>query len=183
MIKQLTIHKAGIQDIDTLVQLSITTFRDAFGPANTKEDMDKYLAEEMSIEKLSAELNDKGNYFFMVSVHEKAVGYAKMLVADIPEELADTNPVEIERIYVLQAYHNKKIGAVLMDHCITFAVQDGYDILWLGVWEHNPKAIRFYERMGFELFGAHDFLLGNDMQTDVLMKKKLSGSDQITTTS
>ena len=70
-----------------------------------------------------------------------------------------------------------------MDHCITFAVQDGYDILWLGVWEHNPKAIRFYERMGFELFGAHVFLLGNDMQTDVLMKKKLSGSDQITTTS
>ena len=183
MIEQLTIHRAGVQNIDILAHLSITTFRDAFGMANTKEDMDKYLAEEMSEEKLSAELNDQSNYFFMVSNHERAVGYAKMRVAEIPEELVGTNPIEIERIYVLQAYHNKKIGAVLMNHCITFAEQGGYDILWLGVWEHNPKAIRFYERLGFELFGAHDFLLGNDMQTDVLMKKKLSGSDHITTTS
>ena len=183
MIGQLIIYRADIQDIDILTHLSISTFRDAFGQANTKEDMDKYLAEEMSREKLYAELNDKDNYFFMVSDHERVVGYAKMRVADIPEELAATNPIEVERIYVLQAYHNKKIGAVLMDHCITFAMHGGYDVLWLGVWEHNGGAIRFYERLGFELFGAHNFLLGNDMQTDVLMKKKLSGSDHITTTS
>jgi ribosomal protein S18 acetylase RimI-like enzyme len=90
-----------------------------------------------------------------------------------PEELKDRRPIEIERIYVLQQYHDKKAGAALMAHCMEYATNNGYNTIWLGVWEHNHRAISFYKRWGFELFGSHPFILGDDHQTDVLMKKEL----------
>ena len=82
--------------------------------------------------------------------------------------------IEIERIYVRKEYLGKKVGGLLMKKCLELAQQKGYTLVWLGVWEHNAKAIAFYEKWGFEKFGSHAFLLGNDLQTDWLMKKNLN---------
>ncbi|HXS38103.1 MAG TPA: GNAT family N-acetyltransferase [Flavipsychrobacter sp.] len=168
-----SIRLANINDVETLHNLSITTFRDTFAHANKKEYMDQYIAEAMSIEQLTKELNDEGNKFFLAYIHDNLVGYTKMRTIETPQELKDRNPIEIERIYVLKEYHNKKVGAALMDHCINYAINNNYDIIWLGVWEHNYKAVDFYKRWGFTLFGSHIFMLGPDAQTDVLMKKEL----------
>ena len=170
---KLIITQAGTRDAKILTQLSITTFRDAFGPVNKQEDMDKYIAEEMNIERLTAELNDKDNLFFLVWYNGVLVGYAKLRTAKTPEELKNCNPVEIERLYIQQAYQSKKVGAAIMSYCIDYAKSQKYDTIWLGVWEHNNRAIKFYEEWDFVLFGAHSFVLGNDEQTDVLMKKIL----------
>lgn len=169
--KKITIADAS--HAQALTELSIVTFRDAFGPFNKQEDMDKYVAEEMNVEKLGSELADGDNLFFLAWVDDEMAGYAKLRLYKEPEELANNKPIELERIYVLQKYHGKKTGSVLMSRCIAHATANNHDILWLGVWEHNYNAIRFYEQWGFKLFGSHPFVLGNDNQTDVLMKKKL----------
>lgn len=169
----ITVTQATVADAEALTALSITTFVDAFAADNLKEDMDKYIAEAMTVAKLSAELADADNKFFLLHYNNTLVGYAKMRTIEIPEKLKDRRPIELERIYVLQQYHSKKLGAALMDFCLSYACTNGYDVLWLGVWRNNHRAISFYKKYGFEFFGSHPFLLGNDLQTDELMMKLL----------
>ena len=171
--EKLSISIAGIADAEIITQLSKVTFLETFEKDNAKADMDKYLAEEMNLERLTEELRDPGNRFLLAWYEDTPVGYAKLRSTKIPAELAGTNPMEIERIYVLRDYHGKKAGATLMAHSIAHATEQGHDMVWLGVWEHNHKALNFYKQWGFELFGDHHFLLGDDLQTDVLMKKAL----------
>ncbi|MEZ4904515.1 MAG: GNAT family N-acetyltransferase [Spirosomataceae bacterium] len=87
--------------------------------------------------------------------------------------LEGANPVEIERFYIQKAYKGQRLGSTLMQACVDWAKKEGFDTLWLGVWEYNPKAINFYEKMGFHRFGTHTFTLGSDIQLDFLMKRTL----------
>jgi GNAT superfamily N-acetyltransferase len=169
----LTIKTATIADAPALTALGIRTFRDTFDPHNRKEDMDKYVAEQMNQTQITNELHDTRNIFFLVYDNGALTAYAKIRDTIIPDELKDSTPLEIERIYVLAEKHGTKTGAALMQHCIDYALSNHYDVIWLGVWEHNTKAVSFYNRWGFELFGSHPFILGDDHQTDVLMKKQL----------
>lgn len=168
-----TIRIATINDAALLTDLSVTTFRQTFGEANSPQDMDKYIVEEMNCSKLSDELLDKDNLFFFAIINDLPIGYAKIRAANHFPELKSSNPLEIERLYVLREYQGKKIGAALMAQCIEYAMSKHHDMLVLGVWEHNHKAIHFYQQWGFEVFGSHMFRLGDDEQTDILMKKKI----------
>ena len=169
----LVITIATPKDAALLTALSIDTFCETFAPYNKKEDMDKYISEEMNLTRITEELNDDNNIFFLASDNGIPIGYAKVRGTKIPEALKNNSPLEIERIYVLQKNQDMKTGSALMQHCIDYALSKQYNVIWLGVWEHNLKAIDFYKRWGFALFGSHLFRLGDDDQTDVLMKKKL----------
>lgn len=173
MPHQLKIRTADINDAGLLTALGITIFRAAFGPDNRQEDMDKYIAEEMNQDRITAELADKTNIFFIVRIDDEAIGYAKMRTRHNPEAPKSNKPIEIERLYVLHDYHGRQVGAALMEHCINVARQQGCDAIWLGVWEQNHRAVKFYKKWGFELYGSHNFKLGDDIQTDVLMKLRL----------
>jgi ribosomal protein S18 acetylase RimI-like enzyme len=105
----------------------------------------------------------------LVELGNEIIGYAKMRVNLV--ENPDMKSLEIERIYISKDYHGQKYGAMLMQKCIDVAIENNYESIWLGVWEHNPKAINFYQKWGFEIFGEHIFQLGDDAQTDFLMKK------------
>jgi len=168
--EQLVITTADINDAVLLTELGITIFRATFAPQNRQEDMDKYVVDEMNATKIWNELSDAGNVFFIVWLNGTAIGYAKMRANKGTDAPASNNPIEIERFYVLHEYHGKKIGAALMTHCLATARNRSCDVVWLGVWEHNHKAIDFYKKWGFELYGSHVFRLGDDDQTDVLMK-------------
>jgi ribosomal protein S18 acetylase RimI-like enzyme len=169
---KMTIARAVVNDARILAQLSETTFRDAFGAQNRREDMDKYVAQVLSHDPIAAELADEANFFFLVWYNGRLAAYAKLRANGEPDVIA-TRPLEIERIYVLQQFHSQGIGAALMQHCIDFATAAGHDVVWLGVWEYNYRAVAFYRRCGFESCGSHPFLLGDDLQTDMLMRKVL----------
>ncbi len=164
---------AKTDDLPALAALAKTTFVESFGWYNTAEDMKKYLAEEMSEAKLRTEFSDPASLFLLAKVNDVLIGYAKMRLGPHPDAPPNCKPLEIERIYVLAAHQKQKAGAALMNYCVSYARTNQYDTVWLGVWEHNQKAIDFYLRWGFEVFGTHPFLLGSDLQTDVLMKLSL----------
>lgn len=170
---EITITKVSTAEVDQLQAISRKTFTDTFSQHNSEQNMTHYLNESLSKNRLLAELTNEGSAFYFARLENKVIGYLKVNMAPSQTELQDVNSLEIERIYVLQEYQGKKVGQLLFKHAISLAQQRRSQYIWLGVWEHNIKAIRFYERNGFVAFSSHVFKLGDDLQTDILMKKEL----------
>ena len=167
------IRKINIDDLETLRNLSIQTFKETFEEVNTEEDMQKYLDENLSLERLKSELENLDSEFYFIENENKNLGYLKLNFENAQTEKVEENYFEIERIYVLKAFLGQKIGQILFDKAIEIGREKNLEYVWLGVWEENHRAIRFYGKNGFEIFGKHDFVLGKDVQTDLLMKMKI----------
>ena len=161
------------QDTEILKQVSRQTFQETFSEDNTEENMQKYLDENLSTSKLQAEINNPETGFYFAVYNGKAIGYLKLNSGKAQTELKDENALEIERIYVLREFQRMKLGQVLLEKAVEVAKERDARYIWLGVWEHNRKAISFYQKNGFEEFDRHIFKLGDDEQTDIIMKKAL----------
>ena len=168
------IRKLDITDLENLQKISITTFRETFEEVNSEEDMQKYLDENLSLERLKSELENLDSEFYFIENENKNLGYLKLNFGNAQTENFKKNHLEIERIYVLKDFHGKSVGQLLYDKAIEVARQKNSDFVWLGVWEENPRAINFYKKNGFAEFDKHVFKLGNDEQTDIMMKLKLN---------
>ena len=173
-MNSIVIRIATNKDASLIADLSRETFYHAFAPFNTKEDMDKFMNEVFTREKLMAELDMPGNIFLLAYAGDDIGGYVRMRDKNIPEvSLGTDNIIEIARIYTVASEIAKGIGTALMKECISIAKEKQRNYIWLGVWEMNDRAIRFYKRVGFKKFGAHEFVLGSDVQTDWLMMLEL----------
>lgn len=169
------IKKVKLADIADLQVIGRQTFFETFADHNTADDMQKYLDNNLSTDKLQNELTDKNSEFYFATLDNKVIGYLKINFGQAQTELKDKSSLEIERIYVLKDFHGKKVGQVLYDKAIDIAKQTNAEYVWLGVWEKNPRAIKFYEKNGFVAFDKHIFKLGNDEQTDIMMRLKIGG--------
>lgn len=165
------IRKATAADASLIAELSRATFYETFAPFNTAENMQLFMDGPFHREKLMQEVEDPANLFFLAMEGEQAVGYVKMKVNNDAPGLEGQQAIEIARIYAIAQQVGRGVGRRLMEHCLDVAAQLNMDIIWLGVWEQNRRAIDFYTRWGFEPFGTHLFQLGNDPQTDWLMKR------------
>jgi ribosomal protein S18 acetylase RimI-like enzyme len=168
-----TVRVASLADANVLLEFGAKTFYDTFAEHNSEADMKMYLEKTFTVDLVKQEINDPRVTFLLVFTGDSVIGYAKLREGHSPAELNDEGAIEIERIYVHKDYLGKNVGQLLMRSCINIAKERDYTFIWLGVWEHNSRAIGFYEKCGFEKFGSHPFLLGTDLQTDILMKKKL----------
>ena len=173
MSKEYSIRIADLQDVKLLQTLGRQTFSDTFGEHNTAENMRVYLDQNFSDATIEAELRDDAAEFLLLYDDQVCAGYARVRRSETPDGLLKP-ALEIQRIYVAKEYHGKGAGAALMSDCIDRAGQNEFKTIWLGVWEKNVRAIKFYEKYGFTRFGEHVFTLGDDTQTDWLMKKNLT---------
>jgi ribosomal protein S18 acetylase RimI-like enzyme len=170
---EIKIEQINHSHIAALQQIGRQTFSETFAESNTAENMAKYLGEAYSFEKLSAELNNPNSLFYFAILDEKVIGYLKLNMSGSQTELKDNDALEIERIYVLKDYHGKKVGQLLFDKAIAIANQQHLAYVWLGVWEENKRALQFYTKNGFVEFDQHVFVLGDEAQTDIMMKLEL----------
>lgn len=169
----ITIRIATPADAATIADLSRQTFYDAFAADNTPENMDKFMNEQFTREKLMAEVSDPASIFLLASIGDEVVGYARLRESSNPPELGSLPAIEIARIYAVTTTIRKGVGSTLMQRCLTIAQEKQRSVIWLGVWEHNKRAIDFYTKWGFQKFSEHIFEVGDDPQTDWLMKKEL----------
>lgn len=167
------ITKVSVKDIESLQKIGKQTFFETFSDTNTAEDMQKYLEKSFQIKKLRSEVENPQSEFYFAQINGEVIGYLKLNFEQTQTELKNENAVEIERIYVLNAYHGKKVGQKLYNKALAIAKEKNAEFLWLGVWEKNTKAIRFYQKNGFVAFNTHIFVLGSDAQTDIMMKLAL----------
>jgi ribosomal protein S18 acetylase RimI-like enzyme len=180
-MQNIKLYKVTLKDVNQLQQISKQTFFETFSAVNSEENMTNYLEENLSINKLTSELENKNSVFYFAELNEKIIGYLKLNFAAAQTELNDDNALEIERIYVLQEFHGKNVGQLLYEKALQIANEKNADYLWLGVWEENARAINFYKKNGFVEFDKHIFMLGDDKQTDILMKLELDTSGRLPT--
>lgn len=169
----ISFKKVGIEDVEILQKLSIQTFTESFAHLNNEEDFNVYLEKAFSIEALKQQIKNTESSFFFVKDGEVVCGYFKINIGESQTELKETNGLELERIYILANNQNKKIGNEIINEVKRLAIDDHKKYIWLGVWELNTKAIRFYERLGFKKFDTHVYPIGNDHQLDWMMKLML----------
>ena len=170
MTNHTEITRVHIGEVRQLQAISIATFTEAFAADNTAANLQQYLDKAFSIEKLEAELQDPNAQFYFAWSDNRVIGYLKINFGSSQSVPQDEKAVEIERIYVSGAFYGKNIGQQLVEKAIGVARQAGAPYIWLGVWEHNPRAIRFYGKNGFVPFDEHTFMLGDEAQRDILMK-------------
>ena len=171
----LTIRQATATDAKVLTDLAYTTFWDAFAhhPKNAPDDLNHYMRQAFSHDQITAELQDEKCIFLIAELDGEPAGYAKIIIDAIEPGINAERPVELNRLYSHQQFLGKGIGQGLIDACLERAKKEHRDVMWLGVWEYNPRAQRFYEKNGFRVVGSHVFQLGEDAQTDLLMQREL----------
>jgi ribosomal protein S18 acetylase RimI-like enzyme len=172
-MQEFLIRFATADDAELIADLSRRTFHETFGYVNSKENMDKFMNEQFSREKLIQEVAEPGNTFLLAFDNDTPVGYVRMREGKKFPAFENKDSIEIARIYSVNSYLGTGVGQQLMRQCIFIAKELKKEIIWLGVWEKNPRAIAFYTRWGFEKFKEQDFLLGDDLQKDWLLLKKL----------
>jgi GNAT superfamily N-acetyltransferase len=175
VISLISIRAAAITDAQPLTDLAFTTFWDAFAhhPKNAPDDLAHYMRQAFSVEQITAELADERSVFLVAEIDGVLAGYAKITFGACEPGITAERPVELNRLYSHQKYLGQGVGQGLMDACFERARERGSDVMWLGVWEYNPRAQRFYEKNGFRVVGKHVFQLGSDPQTDLLMQREL----------
>jgi ribosomal protein S18 acetylase RimI-like enzyme len=174
---QIVVREACPADATMLAQIGARTFIQAFGAANTPEDLADYIKSSFSRDIQAEELAREDTLFLVASWNDRTAGYAKLRMADSPAFLTATNPVELERFYVDEKWHGKGVSHVLMRDLVARSVSRGHDVIWLGVWERNDRAIAFYCKWGFEIVGKKEFRLGSDVQSDFVMRLTLGASE------
>ncbi|WP_195266930.1 GNAT family N-acetyltransferase [Clostridium sp. 1001275B_160808_H3] len=169
-MEKFLIKECSLKEVEKIKNISEKTFYETFANENTKEDMENYLKENFSYEKVESEVKNNYSKFYIVENDKGVVAYMKVNFDNAQTEKGHDNTLEVQRIYVLQGYKGKSIGKMLMQKAIEIGKENNLSYIWLGVWENNISAIKFYEKQGFVKFDTHVFKLGDDEQTDNLMK-------------
>ncbi|MFC3114062.1 GNAT family N-acetyltransferase [Cellvibrio fontiphilus] len=164
------IRKANSADAAPLAELAEETFRATFGAMNSIENMDSHCQSSYGKEIQYGEIVDLNTVTLVVEENKRLIAYAQLRWDSVPDCVCGNAPGEIQRLYVSSAYHGKGIAKNLMEACMQELKGLGKNVIWLGVWELNPRAISFYKKSGFVEVGEHVFTLGDDPQRDVIMQ-------------
>lgn len=173
MEKTIQIRVAGIQDAGLITEIARKTFMETYGEMNTPENMEAYLQSQFSDEKIKEEMESRHSRFFLAYLDEIPVAFTKVRDDRKAKKLEHIKALEIQRIYVLQEYQGFSLGKAMLDMIKGLAHKEGYQTIWLQVWQKNSKAIRFYQKAGFMVFETASFLLGSSTQQDFLMRYDL----------
>lgn len=166
----LSLKRVDYHEAATLLNFAEPVFRHAFEHLNEAEHFEIYMREAFTLKQFETELANPESVFYFALLENEISGYIKLNWASAQTELQQEPGIELQRIYVKPELQGKKIGQYLLSEAIKFAQLKQFPFIWLGVWEKNPAAIRFYERHGFSQFSSHTFMVGTDAQTDILMK-------------
>ena len=164
------ITKNNVQDLQ---EVSIQTFTETFKDNNSEKSLNDYLNTAYELTKLEKELENPHSEFYFAYFNNELAGYLKININDAQSEKMGENALEVERIYIKKSFKRRGIGRHLIETAEQLAKKYQKNLMWLGVWEYNPKAIDFYETLGFKVIGAHSFFMGEEEQTDLIMSKQL----------
>jgi ribosomal protein S18 acetylase RimI-like enzyme len=173
-MQKIEIRRAASHDTQLISELAAQTFWDAFSshPELNDDDLGAYIHTEFCFEQIAHELADSNSIFLVAEVCTRPVGYAKVALDSRQPSIAANRPVYLSRLYTQQDVIGRGVGQALMDRCLQIAEVTRCDVMWLSVWEHSPRAQRFYERNGFSVVGNQTFWLGPTATNDLLMERR-----------
>lgn len=172
------IKECSLDDLLALQKISSDAYHSTFSSMNTEANMKAYLEEAYHLDKLKKELQNEASFFYFIYQDNQLAGYLKLNESDAQTDIQDPSSLQLERIYVLSDFQGSGVGRCLMDQAIEVALKHGKSYVWLGVWEKNERALKFYEQNGFYPIGSHAFVMGNEVQRDYLLRKDLTRDTQ-----
>ncbi|MEW9675131.1 GNAT family N-acetyltransferase [Lentibacillus sp. L22] len=168
------INECTVEDVKTLQEISYNTFHETFSNMNSEENMKAYLENAFNTKKLEEEISNPASTFYFLYCNGELAGYLKINVDEAQTEDMGEEALEIERIYISEEFQKNGLGKCLLKKGLEVAKDQNKRKIWLGVWEYNTGAIRFYQRMGFVKTGSHSFYMGDEQQTDFIMVKTMA---------
>lgn len=174
---ELTMKKCTIDDLNLLRELSYKTYNETFRHMNTPSNMKAYLEQAFDIGKMHDELSNSNSLFYFLYADKESAGYLKLNEYEAQTDINDSQSIEIERIYVAKEFQGRGLGKILIYKAINIANNQGKSYIWLGVWEKNDRGIQFYKKNGFYVIGKHSFFMGEEEQTDFILRKDLKSNE------
>ena len=171
------IRPARLEELGLLRKIAIETSVATFAAFNTRENMDSFLA-AYDHAQLEKEWQEAGSVYYLAWDQDQAVGFGRLRLNNEVENYLGKNTIELQRLYVHPDHQGKSIGSQLMKQVLEYASKENNEWIWLGVWERNFKAQEFYVKWGFERFGEHVFQMGDDPQTDWLLKLRVKSEQR-----
>jgi ribosomal protein S18 acetylase RimI-like enzyme len=171
----ISIRQCLINELETLQEIGYETFAETYSRINSPETLHSYLQKAFNTKKLLEELGNAYCKFYFMYLGNELVGYLKINDAPAQTDINDPESMEIERIYIRKEHKAKGLGKVLVDYTLQQARKKNY--VWLGVWEKNVDAIAFYKKVGFIETGRHSFRMGDELQSDLVMKKFINNKE------
>jgi ribosomal protein S18 acetylase RimI-like enzyme len=146
---------------------------------NSEENINLHCARKFSAAIQSDEISDPQLTTLLAEVAGELVGFAQLRLAHATACVKGDRPAELHRIYVSSEWHGRGVANDLMRAVYAAAARAGSDCIWLGVWEHNLKAIAFYHKCGFSVVGEHPFMVGRDRQHDLILAAQLDSLSSV----
>jgi diamine N-acetyltransferase len=168
-IESIHIRRGVLEDAPALAALATKTFADAFAADNRPEDLQAHLESSYGVAQQSQELSDPNEITLLVFAAETLIAFAQVRRKIPPACVTQSQAIEVHRFYVDRLAHGKGVAQVLMAAVKSASKEFDAKHLWLSAWERNPRAVAFYAKMGFEIVGSADFMVGSDVQTDHIM--------------
>lgn len=167
------IRHATMYDAAAVAALGRRTFCDTFAADNTPEDLAMFLDATYG-ESVQREELTSPHLTYLLAEHDQAlVGFALLRRGKATPQVTDPTAIELQRLYVDLPWHGTGLARALMAECFRVARESGAGAMWLGVWERNARALRFYAAQGFVAIGQQVFTVGSDPQTDTVMLRRL----------
>jgi ribosomal protein S18 acetylase RimI-like enzyme len=170
------IREATTHDLPAILHVAIASYEDTFAAFNTRENMDAFYADNYTLPRFTDEFHELHSVLFVACRHSEVVGFVRLRISHEADAFLTGKNIELQRLYIHPAHQGIRAGALLMERALAYAVEHQFEWMWLGVWERNFKAQKFYEKQGFTRFSEHVFQMGDDPQTDWLLKRKVSMS-------
>jgi diamine N-acetyltransferase len=181
---RIRVRRADVADAAELSAFAERNFRETFEANNDPADLAAYLAEAFGADRQREEIAEPGAIVLLAedvtgsntagsNPTAALAGYSHLTSGGAPDSVSGPDPLELKRFYIDRAWQGAGLAQMLMRTTIEAAIASGARTLWLGVWEHNPRAIAFYRKFGFVDAGSHEFMLGRDRQTDLIMMRPL----------
>lgn len=170
---RITIRHATLSDASLLAELGARAFYEAFAADTPEKDMADYLADSFTPTRLATQIADRLALFLIAESGGEAIGYACLHATEFPPCINGPKPIQLVRLYALKEWHGRGVGSALMQACLSESLHRGYQTLWLSSWEINQRANSFYRKWRFEVVGTQDFLVGNDVQHDVILMRRI----------
>ena len=155
----ISIAKAKVDDAHLIADLGSKTFIESHGHSASTADIDKYVNEKFNINVAQEELADRRNIYHIIFHDQQPAGYSKIIFNESHSGIQHRDVTKLERLYLLKKFYDLKLGHQLLEFNISLSEQNNQEGMWLFVWKENERAVRFYEKAGFEVAGSYDFKL------------------------
>lgn len=171
---EIVFQKVTPKDVDHLRDIALRTFIQSYKHLNTEANFEAYISEAFTVKKLLSEIVNEESFYYFILYNEKLIGYLKLNINGSQTEKYCKNCLEIERIYLDIEFKGLGIGKKAIQFAVDKAKLLSKPIIWLGVWDQNPRAIQFYKNQGFKEKGSHIFRFGDEDQIDIIMERSIT---------